>query len=78
MNPRLRMLKTVYKANIDIVHIRRDAASELFSVSAQREAAAAGTSAAAAAAEQGGTAPAAGTQTDFQVGSHGGGAPCPL
>lgn len=30
VNPRLRMLKTVYKANIDIVHIQRDEASTLF------------------------------------------------
>ena len=41
MNPRLRMLKTVYKANIDIVHIQRDEASQLFSLSAARESAAA-------------------------------------
>lgn len=33
VNPRLRMLKTVYKANIDIVHIQRDETSTLFSVS---------------------------------------------
>lgn len=41
VNPRLRMLKTVYKANIDIVHIQRDEASALFSLSAARESAAA-------------------------------------
>ena len=33
MNPRLRMLKTVYKANVDIIHIQRDETSSLFSVS---------------------------------------------
>ena len=33
MNPRLRMLKTVYKANIDIIHVQRDETSSLFSVS---------------------------------------------
>ncbi|CAL8467630.1 g7168 [Coccomyxa elongata] len=33
VNPRLRMLKTVYKANIDIVHIQREETSTLFSVS---------------------------------------------
>ena len=65
VNPRLRMLKTVYKANIDIVHIQRDEASQLFSVSAQREAAAA--TASAAAATEDGTAPVTATQTDFQV-----------
>jgi hypothetical protein len=39
------MLKTVYKPNIDIVHVQRDETSQLFSVSAQREAAAAGAAA---------------------------------
>ena len=33
VNPRLRTLKTVYKANIDIVHIQREETSTLFSVS---------------------------------------------
>ena len=33
VNPRLRMLKTVYKANVDIIHIQRDETSSLFSVS---------------------------------------------
>ena len=33
VNPRLRMLKTVYKANIDIIHVQRDETSSLFSVS---------------------------------------------
>ena len=49
VNPRLRMLKTVYKANIDIVHIQRDEASQLFSLSAARESAAAAASASASA-----------------------------
>ena len=44
VNPRLRVLKTVYKANIDIVHIQRDEASQLFSLSAARESAAAAAS----------------------------------
>ena len=33
VNPRLRMLKTVYKANVDIIHVQRDETSSLFSVS---------------------------------------------
>ena len=65
------MLKTVYKANIDIVHIQRDEASQLFSLSAAREsaAAAAGVSASASMRDpgSGGTQRHSGPEDLFQV-----------
>lgn len=35
VNPRLRMLKSIYKTHIDILHVRRDEKSKLFSVSTE-------------------------------------------
>ena len=36
VNPRLRVLKSIYKTHLDVLHVKRDENAKLFSLSADR------------------------------------------